>query len=341
MSKETEKLVNKYLDELKKNLPEWIKSNDEKVKDILLEISSHIWDSAYEIAGSDDPDTISIQKAINNIGNPKEIAKSYKTRGTPKFWISEELWSQYTKVVFSIIAIILTIIMIAQLVIFEPNNLIQAVINGITLSYSSITLFVIIVTVIFVFFSTEGYLPGDFDTKSKSNKSIENEYYKPGEFFGSGIVAILFGLFFILLPIELINIFRIIIFWILGLFNNPMTYSEITILPLELQIFFTLLGIVSVITGVIHLMKIQTKDMGNHLVMNGAFILAKIGDAILSVYVLLNLHLFLEIIPIPELIYGILMILAIIAAITEISKTISINIKLYEYLEAKNNSVAI
>ncbi len=70
MSKQNEKLVNKFLKEIKKHLPEWLKNNDEKVEDVLLEIRSHIWDSAQGIAGSDDPDPGSIQEAIDRLGNP-------------------------------------------------------------------------------------------------------------------------------------------------------------------------------------------------------------------------------------------------------------------------------
>ena len=150
MSVENKKLVNKFLEEIKQNLPEWLKSNNDKVEDILLEISSHIWDSAQEISGSDDPDLGSVQKAINQLGNPKEIAKSYKNRGTPKYFVSEELWPIYTKVIGAMIAIIFTVIVIAQVALMEPNNFLQALINGLTLSFSSISIFIVIITMIFV-----------------------------------------------------------------------------------------------------------------------------------------------------------------------------------------------
>ena len=86
-----------FIKRIKKRLPEWLKSDEEKLEDVLLEIKSHIWDSAQEIAEPNEPDPMSIQKAINRLGTPKEIAKSYKQRGTPKYFISEELWPIFTK----------------------------------------------------------------------------------------------------------------------------------------------------------------------------------------------------------------------------------------------------
>ena len=49
MESSNNKLVDNFLKEIKKHLPEWLKSNDEKVEDILLEVSSHIWDSAKKL----------------------------------------------------------------------------------------------------------------------------------------------------------------------------------------------------------------------------------------------------------------------------------------------------
>jgi KaiC/GvpD/RAD55 family RecA-like ATPase len=68
MTEENKQFVTNYLKEIKKNLPEWVKSNDQKVEDILLEISSHIWENASEIANSDDPDQSSLQEAMKRLG---------------------------------------------------------------------------------------------------------------------------------------------------------------------------------------------------------------------------------------------------------------------------------
>lgn len=334
MAKETEKLVNKFLDEIKENLPDWIKNDDEKVEDIILEISSHIWDSAYEIAGSDDPDTNSVQKALNRIGTPKEIAKSYKSRGTPKYFISEELWATYTKVIYGLIAVIFTLIIIVQVVIVEPNNFLQAIINSLTLSLNSITIFVIIITVIFVYLSAEGFLPEDFDTKNKKRtgkEKFESQYYKPGEFLFNGILGVVFGLFLIILPKDMIGLFRLIINFILELINiGTPNYSDFILSP-DLQLWMTLSGVVTIVTGVIALMKIQTRDPEFHIGMNFFYFVTKIADLALIVYIVVNIRLLLEVLPqFSETILLLLLVLVIIGTIIDIISTVSKSFKLYE-----------
>jgi len=336
MSIENEKLVNNFLKEIKKQLPEWLKSNEEKVEDILSEISSHIWDSAQEIANSDDPDPSSIQKAINRLGNPKEIAKSYKNRGTPKYFVSEELWPIYTKVIVFLTAIIFTMIVIAQVVLIEPNNLLQALTNGLTISFSSISIFIIIVTAIFVGLSHEGYFPNDLFEQDEAKKS-KTDFYKPSEFLFNGLVGVLFGLFIIIQPLDMINLFRIIVNFIIGLFGlNTMTFNSASI-SIELQTLFTIIGIIAIITGVTNLLKI-TKDIGFHLTMNFILIITGIVDLGIGFYIVANLYLLSEILPLSENILLLLCAIGIIGAIIGVIQIISTNIKLFGFLEEKKIS---
>ncbi|MHA2365602.1 MAG: hypothetical protein ACXAC7_16720 [Candidatus Hodarchaeales archaeon] len=341
MNKEAEKLVKKYLDDIKNNLPDWIKDNKEKLEDLELEISSHIWDSAYEIAGSDDPDVSSMQKAINKMGSPIEIAKSYKTRGTPKYFISEELWPNFTKIVFSIIAVVFLIIVVVQIVIVEPNNLLQAIINGFTLSLNSITIFIIIVTMIFVYLSAEGYFPEDFDSKGTirdEKEKFESEYYKPGEFLFNGIAGVILGLLLIILPKDMIGLFRVIVNWIIDLINiGTANYSDFS-LSNEIYFWLILSGILTIITAVSNLMKIQTKDPGFHIGMNLLNLFAKVGDLSLIVYLWVNIELLLEVLPqFSENVMLVLLTLAIIGTVIDMIHTVWKSLKLFDL---KNNSLA-
>lgn len=341
MRSENDKLIDKFLKEIKKHLPEWLKSDDEKVEDILLEVSSHIWDSAQEIGGSDDPDdldTASIQEAINRLGNPKEIAKNYKKRGTPKYFISMELWPIYSKVNSYLFAITFLVVTLVQAVLVEPDNLLQALINGITISYPVIITFIVIVTLIFVGLSYEGYFPTDLisqDTTQDETKDPMSTIYKPNEFLFNGIVGLLFGLFIIILPVDIINLFRIIINLVIGLFgSNPMAmYVNMSV---EVQILLTVIGIVTIITGIINLLKIGTNDARYQLKMNFGLIVTGIFDFGLGIYILTNLHLFSEILPLSENILLFLCFLGIIGAIIEVIRTISQNITLYGLLEEEN-----
>lgn len=343
MTLENEKLIDTFLKEIKKQLPEWLKSNDEKVEDILLEISSHVWDSAQEIAGSDDPDQASIQEAINRLGNPKEIAKSYKTRGTPKYFISEELWSIYSKVIWSLIFTIFLVIVIVQVLLVEPNNLSQALINGITISYSSILTFILIVTVIFIGLSKEGYFPKDLDLKDSmqdETKDPMSNFYKPHEYLVTGLLGILVGLFIIILPNLMINLCRIIVNVIIGLFGySAMAInSEYVNISMELRTWLILTGIVLIIIGGTKLLKIKTNDIGFQLNMNIILIIAGIADFGLNLYIVANIYLFSEVLPLPENVLLFIGVLMIIATIIDLITIISKNVKLYVLLDEKKDS---
>ena len=331
MKSENEKLVKDFLQEIKKHLPDWLKSNDDKVEDILLDISAHIWDSAQEIAGSEDPDPFSMQKAIDRLGKPKEIAYSYKARGTPKYFVSEELWPIYTKVLWGIIGVIFAIVVIAQVVLFEPNNLLQALTNSFTLSVSSISIFIVIVTAIFVGLSHEGYLPDDLGANDETRES-QLDFYKPNEFLFNGLLGTLFGVFIIIMPLDMINLFRIIVNFLIGLLGlSPMVFNSVSI-SIELQTLLTIVGIVAIIAGITNLLKI-TKDISFHLTMNFVLIFTGFADLVLSIYIITNLHLITEILPLSENILVFLCVIGVIGAIITIFQRISQNIKLYGLLE--------
>ncbi|NHJ02311.1 MAG: hypothetical protein EAX86_09270 [Candidatus Heimdallarchaeota archaeon] len=346
MTLENEKLVENFLKEIKKHLPDWLKSNEEKLDDIMLEISSHIWDSAQEIAGSEEPNTASVQEAITRLGNPKEIARNYKKRGNPKYFISEELWSIYMKVNLYLIAILFGLIMIVQIVIVEPNNLQQAVANTLTTSYPVIITFILVVIAIFVGLSDEGYFPKDLvldeDKKADKEEDPKSQYYKPDEFVLSGILGIFFGLIIIILPIDLLNLFRIIVGFIIGLVgSDPSAFStELVSISVELQTLLVIMGIVSVIVGITNLAKIRTDDMKFHLNMNIILLIGGVVDLGLSLYVLVNLHLLLEVLPLSENILLFFAVLGVLAGLVDIFSTISRNIKLYGLLEEGNHSSA-
>ncbi|MHA2176128.1 MAG: HAAS signaling domain-containing protein [Candidatus Hodarchaeales archaeon] len=335
MKTENEKLVENFLKKIEKHLPEWLKSNKEKLEDVLLEISSHIWDSAQEIAGPDETNSENIRAAINRLGNPKEIARSYKKRGTPRYFISEELWSIFTKAIISITAIIFLVILIVQVVLVEPNNLLQALINGITTSYPIIITVIVIIIAIFVGLSYEGYFPKDLIPENE-RKETKTDYYKPDEFLFNGIAGIIFGLLFITMPIDMINLLRIVANFIIGLFGYSSMPMYAT-MSSEVHILMTIMGIVTVIAGIVNLLKMRTKDIGFQLIMNTGLIFTGIVDFGLTLYILANLHIFSEVLPLAENILLILLAIGILGAIVDIGSKLSKNIKLYGILEEKMN----
>lgn len=344
MSRKNEQkvLVEQFLVEIKKNLPEWIKNDEKKLNDIILEIQAHIWDSAMEISGSDKPDTISIQKAINNLGSPKDITRGYKARGTPKYFISEELWDSYTKIIAGLILFISALMSIIQIVLVEPRNLIQAMINAVTYSYGTVSVFVIFITMLFVYFSKEGFFPEDFESMDQKNKKDKKNkkfvYYKPGDHFVGGLVSFIFGLLFILLPIDMLNLFRLIFNIFISLLGLGSPINEYVTISFDLRIWLMLMGTISVINGIVNILRINSPDPNYHIKLNIFAIITSLAELSLTVYLVYNLNLLLEVLPLSETVLLILIALGIIGTISDIGKYINHNIKLFNIIQDKKKS---
>jgi hypothetical protein len=224
--KEMNFVVKDYLKEVEKKLPEWLKDKKEH-KEVLAELEDHIWSKAEELSGMGQPTLETVQMAISHMGKPETIAKEYKRRGTPKYYITEEMWPSYLKVLGGVFVLVITITIIIQVleVVFgnaDFGQFIGGLFQGVQLG--CLITFVII-TVIFVALSMEGYFPEDFKSKKeleKYKKQLEiahekgipaseikkmptKPFIKPvGEIIG-GVLGIIFGVFLISQPIPAIT----------------------------------------------------------------------------------------------------------------------------------------
>ncbi len=204
-------MINEYLKEVKNKLPEWLKDKKEH-KEILAELEDHIWSKAEELSKTGEATLVSVQMAIDHMGTPESIAKEYKRRGTPKVYITEELWPSYKKVisgVFSLIIIISVIVQIVNLVFGNFNTIWDGIMGiqiGLLIAFA-------VITIIFVVLSMEGYFPEDFMSKKELEKRKEENgkaderekpkkpFIKPvGEIIG-GSIGLIFGVFLIVQPL--------------------------------------------------------------------------------------------------------------------------------------------
>lgn len=224
--KEMQNIIKEYLKKVKSKLPEWLKDKKEH-KEILAELEEHIWNKAEELSNMGQPTMESVKSAITHMGTPESIAKEYKRRGTPKYYITEELWQGYLKVLGIVFAVIFGITLISQVIDFVFGNvsigeLVGNIFQGIQIGFlSSFT----IISIIFVALSMEGYFPEDFKSKGlleKERKQLEiarekgisiseikkkpvKPYIKPvGEIIG-GAIGIVIGIFFLAQPIPAIT----------------------------------------------------------------------------------------------------------------------------------------
>ncbi len=224
--KEMANLIKVYLKEVKSKLPEWLKDKKEH-KEILAELEEHIWSKAEELSGTGQPTIETVQMAISHMGSPQSIAKEYKRRGTPKVYITKELWPYYLKVLGFVFFVIIGITLVAQIVdlIFgnvDISQLFGNIIQGIQIGCLSTFA---IITIIFVALSMEGYFPEDFKSKKireKEKQQVElareqgipiseikkrpvKTYIKPVGVIIGGAIAIMVGIFFIVQPIPAIT----------------------------------------------------------------------------------------------------------------------------------------
>ena len=212
--------VREYLKEVEKRLPEWLKDKKEH-KEILADLEEHLWSKAAELSETGQPDEKSVILAIDHMGTPQNIAKEYKRRGEPKYFITKELWPYYTKALGAVFAIIVILVVIGLIVTFFTGNgsfesLIEGLFTGIQ---SGLLISFVIVTIIFTALSHEGYFPEDL--KSKKNQELTKElrdkeieegvttqplkkplkpFVKPGETIVGGGIGLIFGIILLSQP---------------------------------------------------------------------------------------------------------------------------------------------
>ncbi len=284
--KDMQNLIKEYLKEVKSKLPEWLKDKKEH-KEILVELEDHIWNKAEELSGTGHPTVQSVQIAITHMGKPESIAKEYKRRGTPKFYITEEMWPAYLKVLGIVFAVIIGITIVSQVIDFifgnvDVSEFIGNIISGIQIGCLSTFA---IITVIFVGLSMEGYFPEDFKPKkireeekqrleiarekgipiSEIKKQPLKPYIKPvGEIIG-GFIAIVFGIFLIVLPIPAVRI----------------------LIDPEFLLYLQFAGIFILVEGILDLNRglIGNRQMVTHQIIHGITIAVKLAS--ISVVVLM------------------------------------------------------
>ncbi|MHA2400420.1 MAG: HAAS signaling domain-containing protein [Promethearchaeota archaeon] len=208
-------LVNEFLTKVKEKLPEWLKDKKEH-KEILSELEEHIWNKADELSDTGHSTLESVRSAIDHMGSPESIAKEYKRRGTPKYYITEELWPYYKKAIAVVFGVIVGIVVVSQIVnlIFGNTGSFLEAISG--MQWGFLAAFAVI-SIVFVALSMEGYLPEDFQTK-RTKEEVKNgvqisvrerkpakKIIKPAEDIIGGVIGIVFGMVLIIQPIQALN----------------------------------------------------------------------------------------------------------------------------------------
>jgi len=162
MSDSENKFVKNYITQVKQKLPEWLKWKEDELGNILNDLEQQLYNEARAISGGESLTDADVQEAIIRMGTPESIAKLYKRRGTPRFYITQELLEFYLRTLFFFFGVVFFVnILGAVFQIFFKVwwEVLGGMLNGIWIG-SLIS--AVVITIVFVYFSMEGFLPEDF-----------------------------------------------------------------------------------------------------------------------------------------------------------------------------------
>ncbi|MHA1264529.1 MAG: permease prefix domain 1-containing protein [Candidatus Helarchaeota archaeon] len=175
----TEKqLIKQFLQEIEEKLPFWLKEDNDELKDILTELEDHILDKAAAIEEKGVERLEAVQLAISEMGTPSKIAHEYKRRGTPKLYITEELFPLYLTVlryaglIIGLITIIVTSIKIFAAAL-TGGDWASALGDGVFGLFITSIIAAAIITIFFTWLSYEGYFPEDIKKVFKRPEDLE------------------------------------------------------------------------------------------------------------------------------------------------------------------------
>ncbi|TFF97174.1 MAG: hypothetical protein EU541_08565 [Promethearchaeota archaeon] len=222
MKNNIEKTLEEYLEKVKEKLPEWLKEDKDEVKEILAELEDHLRNRAKDFSDINQITEKSMRLAIAHMGSPSSIAREYKQRGTPHVYISKEMWPLYKKILLIVFPILIGITIFSIVFNLLTGNFDDAFnFIGYYTSFSSAFL---IISIIFVVLSMEGYFPEDFTSKAEKErrrKEIQDAkemglpispktgkqmkpFVKPLEKFIGGAFGMLFAIILLIQPVPAI-----------------------------------------------------------------------------------------------------------------------------------------
>jgi len=162
MSDSENKLVKNYIAQVKQKLPEWLKWKEEELKNVLKDLEQQLYNEARAISGGESLTDADVQEAIMRMGTPESIAKLYKRRGTPRFYITQELIEFYLRTLFFFFGVVFFVNILGAVFQFFFKVWWEVLGEMLTGIWIGCLISAVVITILFVYFSMEGFLPEDF-----------------------------------------------------------------------------------------------------------------------------------------------------------------------------------
>jgi hypothetical protein len=150
MSDEIEREINRYLIRVASYL-----GSEEKIDEIILELRTHIEDRAQELSGTRDVLLEDVWRAINELGEPREIAQGYLQPEKPnRVFISDDLYPYFLR---AIGVVCILIILTGLFSWIGRGTRIEDVSRAVLIIELTIPAAISILFVAFIYLSREGY----------------------------------------------------------------------------------------------------------------------------------------------------------------------------------------
>ncbi|NHJ22358.1 MAG: hypothetical protein EAX91_15540 [Candidatus Lokiarchaeota archaeon] len=233
---EVEEKLASYINSNRKKLPFWLRKTERDV--ILNEVESEVRELILDYEDDKQLTPEKITQIFEQVGDINTIISELKQKGTPKIFISDELWAWYKGAFKATIAYIIIIgLFLVSLTISFNSFYIGGLPLFISLMWFSLTIFLIILSGIFVILSMTDYIPYTMRYREKEWSKI---MAKNKQSLWKVMVLIFFalcGLIFILLSLllaELSTDFRVpAVVLLIGLMLLALTGNESILLFLH------------------------------------------------------------------------------------------------------------
>jgi len=225
-----------FIDKTRKKLPIWLKKSEKNA--ILNEINNEIRELVLDYQDDHQLTPERYNLIFNEVGDVDIIISELKQKGTPKLYISDELWLSY-KGTFKAIVTYYTIIALFFMILMISFNSFSIdglpIFIGFILGFFSIAFLTI--SAIFIILSITDYIPYN---KKNQSESLLRVTFKGKTFFWRIAISVFFAFFgciFILLSFFLVELtadFRIrSVVFLIGAMSLLFTGNELILLSLR------------------------------------------------------------------------------------------------------------
>jgi hypothetical protein len=149
--------IKRFLIEVEGKLPLWLK--DRELRIFINDLENHIIDKLIEISQNTEPTLDDLNMIFNEIGKPSLIVQNYKKQGSPKLYISKELWNPFIITIKLIVFVMLFDLSIKVILGFIQMNLNNTLSGIILIDWLILLILLSLSSIIYAILSGEGFIP--------------------------------------------------------------------------------------------------------------------------------------------------------------------------------------